>query len=105
MAHTYGAALMERQRIVTLKQHFIAMVIHARVKQHTIQQPAHVMAHTRIALIEKTSLTKAHAKFAMAPTPSTVLTCPLKTDPFFKLGNNLNWTHKEVTHAKKTLST
>lgn len=31
------------------------------------------------------------------------VTCPLKTDPLFKLGNNLNWTHKEVSHAKKTL--
>ena len=33
------------------------------------------------------------------------LTCPLKTVPVIKLENNLNWAHKEVTHAKKTLQT
>jgi len=32
------------------------------------------------------------------------LTCPLRTIPVIKLGNNLNWTHKEVTHVKKTLA-
>ena len=34
-----------------------------------------------------------------------VLTCPLKTVPVTKLENNLNWTYKEVIHAKKTLPT
>ena len=30
-----------------------------------------------------------------------MVTRPLKTVPVIKLENNLNWTHKEVTHAKK----
>ena len=34
-----------------------------------------------------------------------IVTCPLKTVPVIKLENNLNWAHKEVTHAKKTLQT
>ena len=34
-----------------------------------------------------------------------VLTCPLKTVPVIKLVFNLNWTQKEVSHAKKTLPT
>ena len=33
------------------------------------------------------------------------LTCPLKTVPVIKLVFNLNWTQKEVSHAKKTLPT
>ncbi len=36
---------------------------------------------------------------------TAVLTCPLKTVPVTKLENNLNWSHKEATHAKKTLQT
>ena len=40
-------------------------------------------------------------------TPNIILrvTCPLKTVPVTKLENNLNWTYKEVIHAKKTLPT
>ena len=33
------------------------------------------------------------------------MTCPLKTVPVIKLVFNLNWTQKEVSHAKKTLPT
>ena len=36
---------------------------------------------------------------------SGIVTCPLKTVPVTKLENNLNWTYKEVIHAKKTLPT
>ena len=38
-------------------------------------------------------------------TEQALVTCPLKTVPVTKLENNLNWTYKEVIHAKKTLPT
>ena len=31
--------------------------------------------------------------------------CPLRTVPAIKLVFNLNWAHKEASHAKKTLQT
>ena len=33
------------------------------------------------------------------------LACPLRTVPAIKLVFNLNWAHKEASHAKKTLQT
>ena len=34
-----------------------------------------------------------------------ILACPLRTVPAIKLVFNLNWAHKEASHAKKTLQT